>query len=440
MRKITNNEIRMIGNLCWLVLTVNYLWVDESISLTNKILKIILIYVLAEIITGMLIELNNMREHTLALRQSNVKFESAVNELIQFYHSIDFQKSSNSTSDITRELCEYIIKISGVDSAFVWLYSQNGDKNSILLTPENKRQEVVIANESGQVWDNLRNEEEAALVQFGDTWYYLAPVKTATCFYGFIGVFWDEATSAKFKERLHQNVRLLAEWSAIIYERVDTDNRAVKSMIEAERKRIGEEIHDLSSGRLFSAVCATSALAKSEKVDIKDREQLKLITSTVNQALSELRSIIYSLKVTSDKDWLQQIKRYLYEVERLHGVSVSLVISEMDVDLGGQQARALYRIIHEAANNALKHGRCKNLTVEFMNIGEELHLTITDDGKGFEPINSADEHQGLGLINMTSLAHSINAILSIETHLGQGTLIRIVLPNESAGITMLKSG
>ncbi|WP_242833756.1 histidine kinase, partial [Desulfosporosinus sp. OT] len=328
---------------------------------------------MAEIIIGMWIEVNNARANNIILDKSNVKLELSVDKLIEFYHSIDFQKALSNSFDITRKLCEHISTITGVASTFVWLSPEEGVKGTIQMTPYNELFEEKIANELGKAWNNLRNEEEATFVRLVHSWYYLAPVKTKTKFYGFIGIFWDVTASDESKARLLQNVRVVAGWSAIIYERVYTQDMTAQSMIKMEQKRIGEEIHDLISGRLFSAVCATSVLMKSAKVDEKDKEQLQLIASTVNQALNELRSIIHSLKNTPNEQWFErQIKRYLDTVAKLHGISVSLVIKEEFANIKRQQARALHRIICEAASNAVEHGHCKNLSIELMNKRSEL--------------------------------------------------------------------
>ena len=384
---------------------------------------------MSEIIDDIRIKFKNICAYTnyRVLHNFNMKSESPIYEFVQFYHSIEFKK----TNEVSRKLCEYIQTITKVSSNFVWLVPQEGANSLIQMTPENKHLEEKIANGLEQTWRDLQNEEKATMVQLVDSWYYLAPIKTTKRFYGFIGVSWDEASCVKSKERLHRYVRTLAEWSTIIYERVHTEYLTAKSMVEEEQKRICGEIHDLISGRLFSVVCATSILTRSAELEVKDREQLKLIASTVNQAHSELRSIIYSLKANSTKQRFgQQIKRYLDAVAKLHGISISLRIDEESASIGGSRVRALHRIICEAVSNAVEHGQCKHLSVELIYEGSELHLIITDDGIGFQTINCTEEHKGLGLCNIVSLANSMNGMLFVESHSGLGTKIRIIVQNE----------
>lgn len=316
-------------------------------------------------------------------------------------------------------------------STIIWLAPREGTKGSILMTPENKVLEDKISKEIEQSWDSLRNKDEATLVQIGDaSGYYLVPIKTKTRCYGFIGVFWDNAASPEFKERLLKQVRFLAEWSAIIYERVHTESLMVKSIAQMEQKRISEEIHDLISGQLFSVVCAASALTRSPEVDGQAREHLQLIASTANQALSELRLIVHSLEASSIDQWVHQIKRYLNVVEKLHEISVNFHIGEEINKIEIRQARSLHRIIYEAVNNAVEHGHCRIISIELVYEGPQLYLTIADDGIGFDPVNMNREHQGIGLRNISNLADSMNAIVSIESYSGKGTKIRIIVPTE----------
>ena len=323
-----------------------------------------------------------------------------------------------------------------VSSTFIWLAPHEGVKGSVLMVPENKLLEEKIANKMKQAGDFLRKEEEPTMVQLLDSWYYLAPVKTIKRFYGFIGVLWEESAGAESKERLLQDVKVFAKWCTIIFERMHTEKITAELMVEKERKRIGEEIHDLISGRLFSAVCATTVLTRSAKVNGEVREQLQLIARTVNQALCDLRSIIYSFKATStEQRFGQQTKRYLEEIAKLHGISVTLKAPEESAGMESHQARALHRIICETANNAVRHGHCQNLSIELLKEGTELYLTITDDGIGFDPAESTGKHQGLGLANITHLANSMQAILTIESNSGQGTRISINIPNQTVKTT-----
>jgi signal transduction histidine kinase len=56
----------------------------------------------------------------------------------------------------------------------------------------------------------------------------------------------------------------------------------------------------------------------------------------------------------------------------------------MSYQPGMEQRKNLYLIFKETINNAARHSGCKNVRVDFYSSGNNLHLKITDDGKGFD--------------------------------------------------------
>lgn len=424
MRRFSNREIRLLGSLSWLILTITFLWMFQSSPIFYKLVWPVIFCLLIVSIAEIAIKLNISIDWC---KSTGARIDLG-KQMMKF--SIDFNKVRKDPISITHELSKHILEIAKVNSAFVCLAPQKSLDSFVSVIPENKLLKAGIANKLIHSWDDLKHQEEAALIKVTDLWYYLVPIEINQTFYGFIGVLWDKRASAEFKENLRQDLIILAEWCAIIYEMVYAETYRARSILEVEQKRIAEEIHDFIMGRLFSAVCATSVLIRSATIAEKDREQLQLIASTVNQALRDLRSIIYSLSSTSNEKNLLQIRRYLKETEKLHGINVSLLINEDGIQIGGQQVRALYRIICEAANNAIQHGQCKSLNVEIIPDGSELCLMISDDGFGFDPQNTSNEDWGLGLSNIRKIAQSLNGFLSIESNSGQGTQMKILVPNK----------
>jgi signal transduction histidine kinase len=82
-------------------------------------------------------------------------------------------------------------------------------------------------------------------------------------------------------------------------------------------------------------------------------------------------------------------------------------------------------VILEALNNSLKHAQASAVVVEIYNSSRNLHLSIKDDGQGFE----AEQAQGgMGLTNMQERVAAFDGRLEIVAQAGQGTEIRITLP------------
>jgi signal transduction histidine kinase len=86
---------------------------------------------------------------------------------------------------------------------------------------------------------------------------------------------------------------------------------------------------------------------------------------------------------------------------------------------------ALYRITMEAIQNTIRHAGAGKLTLS-MTCGEDLTLTIEDDGCGFDPNGEYPGH--LGLQTMRERAHALGGKVDINSRLGHGTLVKIVVP------------
>src|SRR5205085_12115516 len=79
----------------------------------------------------------------------------------------------------------------------------------------------------------------------------------------------------------------------------------------------------------------------------------------------------------------------------LHGVNCSFECDEPVCVLDNQTAMHLYRLSQEAVNNAIKHGRGRNIRISLADNGDLLTLTIADDGRGFP--NKREPTAGTGL-------------------------------------------
>ena len=89
----------------------------------------------------------------------------------------------------------------------------------------------------------------------------------------------------------------------------------------------------------------------------------------------------------------------------------------------------LYRIAQEAVNNAVKHSRCKNISIGLGAVEDEVTLTVKDDGIGFP--ETLDAGGGMGLHIMNYRANMIGALLDIRRGAGGGTIVICSFHNQS---------
>jgi signal transduction histidine kinase len=96
---------------------------------------------------------------------------------------------------------------------------------------------------------------------------------------------------------------------------------------------------------------------------------------------------------------------------------------------------AMFYLIEEAINNARKYAGASMITVQAVPKDQMITLTITDNGKGFDPdsINKSYSNRGsFGMVNMRERADMLDGILTIDSQKGQGTTIRVRIPIDTS--------
>jgi signal transduction histidine kinase len=157
-------------------------------------------------------------------------------------------------------------------------------------------------------------------------------------------------------------------------------------------------------------------------------ERLQEIRRTAHAALHEMRSLIFELRPPDlEKEGLvAALRARLESVEDRAGVHTALEI-EGDGRLPAALEAGLYRVVQEALNNALKHSGAVQVTVSLKIGPEQVALEVADDGIGFDT-QAAQSGGGLGLRGMVERAQELGGELSLQSEPGQGTRIRLEVP------------
>ncbi|NTE05150.1 hypothetical protein G6M26_51185 [Agrobacterium tumefaciens] len=151
----------------------------------------------------------------------------------------------------------------------------------------------------------------------------------------------------------------------------------------------------------------------------------------------ELMSEVKALSVSLNSDFMLKAgfnKRLEHELERLNKTKryeVSYQQHGVPVRLPAGEEIVLYRLCQEILNNIVKHSRATSVSVVLRYSEQLIHLSISDNGIGFDKtlaIDRAFERESTGLLNIAGRAKFINADLQIETSQGNGTLVNLKIP------------
>jgi PAS domain S-box-containing protein len=204
---------------------------------------------------------------------------------------------------------------------------------------------------------------------------------------------------------------------------------------EQERARIGRELHDDINQRLALLAVELEQLGDEPSVFSQRRAQelRKQIVEISNdvQALShELHSskLQYLGVVAGMRSWCKEYgERQKMEIDFSNDVN-----SPLPFEIG----LSLFRILQEALHNAAKYSGVKRAKVQLREEQGDLHLLISDSGKGFD-VESALRGKGLGLTSMRERARLANGSIAIESKPMSGTRVHVRVPFEAHSQRMI---
>lgn len=198
-----------------------------------------------------------------------------------------------------------------------------------------------------------------------------------------------------------------------------------------ERRRLGIELHDGVGPLLSLAKLNVSALI--EKPTLKPERKdviLENTMSTLNEILRELKSISHNMApvVLIEKGLSSAIKGLVNKLNETQHYQVHLDISGLEERLDAYLEHTLYRSILEIINNILMHAKGSEINIQIVQNDEDITVMIEDNGVGFELKSISAASGGLGLKSARSRVVGINGKFYIDSVIGRGTIITIVVP------------
>ena len=158
-------------------------------------------------------------------------------------------------------------------------------------------------------------------------------------------------------------------------------------------------------------------------------EMIPFVSDAAERALVESRKAVETLSGSRDAESLADALRSAAdEVAAREEVDVVLLDDSGDDLLIDTAVHvALERIVREAVVNAVRHGSATRVTVGVHATGSVLTVRVSDDGAGFD-IRSSSSGRGFGLISMRERCEHVNGSFRVESILGRGTVVEVVVP------------
>lgn len=208
---------------------------------------------------------------------------------------------------------------------------------------------------------------------------------------------------------------------------------------ENERKRIARDLHDSTVQNMTNIMHKTELCMRLIDIDpIRAKLELQTMVQTIKTTINDMRNIIYDLRPMSidDLGLVPTIEKYIKEINASKDVDIVLKVKNEQGDNTKEVLSiinlTLFRIIQEATNNSIKHGKVSKIIIDLEYLKDFIILTICDDGIGFNNetciVDGANILSGFGLSIMKERVLLLAGEIKIESNDKNGTKIFVKVP------------
>jgi signal transduction histidine kinase len=197
---------------------------------------------------------------------------------------------------------------------------------------------------------------------------------------------------------------------------------------EDEGRRLARELHDDITQRLAGVSIEAATLGR-----IADPVARQAAEQGIGSELATLSRDVHALSyrlhpsVVDDLGLGEALRIECDRAARRGAVEVDFDADEAGGALRGERALGLFRITQEALRNALRHAQPKHVRVELRAEHGGTRVSVSDDGRGFDP-EAARDHASLGLASMRERVALCGGRIQIASRRGQGTRVTAWVP------------
>jgi len=199
---------------------------------------------------------------------------------------------------------------------------------------------------------------------------------------------------------------------------------------EEERSRLASELHDDFSQRL--AVLSLGLETAADMIPGSPEEANRQLHELMNSA-GEIGADLHTLSHRLHSSTLERlglasgVSAFCKEFTAQQGTQIECSYEDVPRAVSPDVALCLFRIVQEGLRNVKKHSEATHAQVRLKKLEGELHLSISDNGKGFD-LNGASERLGVGLWSMKERVRLIEGRFEIHSEVHNGTRIEVWAP------------
>ncbi|MBS1619264.1 MAG: sensor histidine kinase [Bacteroidetes bacterium] len=206
--------------------------------------------------------------------------------------------------------------------------------------------------------------------------------------------------------------------------------RAVLEAEEAERQRIGRDLHD-GVGQLLSAtkLNLSGLEASMTASDLRGHDVLQSAMALLDESVREVRSISHSMmpNVLIKSGLVSAVRDFVNKMNTSN-LKIDLDIVGMNQRLDTTAEAVMYRVFQEIINNTIRHSGANHVTIQLLRHEYELVLMVEDNGGGFDVAKVLSDENGIGIKNIRSRIEYLHGTVNFDSAPGKGTTVTVEIP------------
>jgi ligand-binding sensor domain-containing protein/signal transduction histidine kinase len=317
-------------------------------------------------------------------------------------------------SFVAPQKVQYRYQLEGFDRGWI----EAGTRRAAFYTnlpPGRYHFHVLAANNDG-VWNTTGASFGLRMMpHYYQTWWFYSALALALLGLGYLVYRW-------------RVLAVEAQWGAVL----------------RERGRIAREIHDtLAQGfvgvsvqlELVARLLTGSREAAPKSAIEPVVEQLDQARALVRASLADARTSIWDLRSGAagapdpPQDLPSRLSRSCTRIAGGSSAKVYLQVNGTYRPVSLKIEEELLRIGQEAVANAVRHAAASRIDVHLIYESARVSLRVEDDGQGFATATGTNGPEGhYGIRGMHERASEIDAALSLESAVGEGTRVTVEAP------------
>jgi signal transduction histidine kinase len=230
------------------------------------------------------------------------------------------------------------------------------------------------------------------------------------------------------------NQTVVALQNAQLYHSLREEKEKIIDADAEARKKLARDLHDgptQSVAAIAMRLNYTRLLLKNEPEKVT--EELEKLEALARRTTKEIRTMLFTLRpvILETQGLVPALEHYLNQLEEETGMATHLTAPDLEERLDSEIEGVTFSIIEEAVNNAKKYAQAQNIWVRLGFEDNFFVATVEDDGEGFDldgVLESYAQRGSLGLINMRERAELVDGTWNLESAIGQGTKMTLIVP------------